>query len=96
MTGDITIGFRTEDQELDELIRMEFEKEEMQYINQFTAESLITIILSATKESVEKLLRFFKRHKESFSVAFVRTSDGLTLSLFEFADKDLYRLAGGR
>ncbi len=65
MTGDITIGFRTEDQELDELIRMEFEKEEMQYTNQFTAESLITIILSTTKESVEKLLRFFGAIKKA-------------------------------
>ncbi|AXY72777.1 hypothetical protein D3H65_01790 [Paraflavitalea soli] len=94
MATNLTIGFRTQDQELDELIRMEFEKEKMQYINQFTTESLITIILSATKESVEKLLRFFKRHRESFSVAFVRTDDGRTLSLFEYADKDLHRLAG--
>ncbi len=94
MANNLTIGFRTQDQELDELIRMEFEKEKMQYINQFTTESLITIILSATKESVEKLLRFFRRHRESFSVAFVRTADGLTLSLFEYADKDLHRLAG--
>jgi|GEM_PF-1241930 len=94
LANNLTIGFRTQDQELDELIRMEFEKEKMQYINQFTTESLITIILSATKESVEKLLRFFRRHRESFSIAFVRTADGLTLSLFESADNDVHKLAG--
>lgn len=94
MSDDIIIGFRTADQDLDELIRMEFEKEKMQYTNQYTTESLITIIISATKESVEKLLRFFQRHKEGFTVAFVRTSSGAMLSLFEYSDHDLYSLAG--
>jgi hypothetical protein len=92
--GNLTIGFRTKDQELDDLIKMEFEKEKMQYENQFTTESLITIILSATKESVEKLLHFFRRHRESFSIAFIRTADGTTLSLFEHADKEVFRLSG--
>ena len=94
MTADITIGFRTADQELDELIRMEFEKEKVEYTNQHTTESLITIIASSTKESVEKLLRFFKRHKDGFTIAFVRTSGGAILSLFDHTEHDLYRLTG--
>lgn len=94
MTADITIGFRTADQELDELIRMEFEKEKVEYTNQHTSESLITIIASSTKESVEKLLRFFRRHKDGFSIAYIRTAGGAILSLFDHSDHDLYRLTG--
>ena len=91
--GALTIGFRTEDLELDDLISLEFEKEGMQRENQFTTESLITIMLSATRESVDKLLKFFRRHRDSFTVAFVRMPNGATLSLFDHADKDLLHQA---
>lgn len=91
--GALTIGFRTADQELDDLIRLEFEKDKMQHINQFTTESLITIILSATRESVDRLIKFFGRHRDSFTVAFVRMPNGATLSLFDHGEKDLLHLA---
>lgn len=93
MPGDLTIGFRTQDHELDDLIRLEFEKEKMQHINQFTTESLITIILSATRESVDRLIGFFRRHRESFTIAYVLMPNGATLSLFDHHDKDLLTLA---
>lgn len=93
MPGDLTIGFRTLDHELDDLIRLEFEQDKMQHINQFTAESLTTIILSATRESVDRLLRFFRRHRDSLAIAFVRMPNGATLSLFDHADKDLFTMA---
>jgi hypothetical protein len=91
MEREIIVAFQTNDKELDDLIAAEFEKEEIRHTNQFTTEAVITIIIS-TKESVEKVCKFFARHRDSFRTALLCTSPGIIYSLFEYSDNYLIRM----
>ena len=91
MEKEIIVAFQTNDKELDDLITAEFEKEEIRHTNQFTSEAVITIIIS-TKESIEKVCKFFTRHRESFRTALLSTSPGIIYSLFEYSVNDLIRI----
>ena len=89
----ITVEFQTADRELDDLIMIEFEKEQIQYPNQFTGHGLISVVLSATSESMRKVVAFFRHHRDSLKTAIVRTSEGVLFSLFEYAEKQLLLIA---
>lgn len=89
MAKKISVAFRTADQELEDLIDLEFEKEEKQFTNRFTAEALTTVVLTATRDSLEKLWRFFSRHRHGFSVALLYTASGRPISLMEYEDHEI-------
>lgn len=85
----ISVAFRTADQELEDLIDLEFEKEEKLFTNRFTTESLTTVVLTATRDSIEKLWRFFSRHRQGFTLALLYTVSGKRISLMEYEDHEI-------
>jgi hypothetical protein len=66
---EIAVELRPADAAAAELVRQTFADEEILESNAFTGAEILTIIFSAAKGTIGKVLEFFVKHRESFKGA---------------------------
>lgn len=69
---EIAIQFHPINADVTELMKQSFADEEILISHAFTGAEIVTIVVSATKKSVGKALKFFAQYRQSFKDAAVK------------------------